>query len=144
MTDKELGKALLTLDTAPPPDALDPKQLARNIIARDGRQLRWLAASTTIFWLITTACIVWLSIIFVMYVEPRLLAYAAGKAQLQADWQDWAKAGDLAARVLLASMITLLLAAVSTVVLILLSRRATLRQINASLMEISQKLTSNH
>jgi hypothetical protein len=56
------------------------------------------------------------------------------------DWEDWARAGDLAAQSTLACIIALLLAAVCTVLLILMSRRATLRQINASLIEISERL----
>jgi len=137
MNNKELGKALLTIDTTPKPSELDSRHLARNIVQRDRQRIRWLAGATIVFWLIAIAGVIWLSVLFVMYVEPRLLAYAAGKAQLEADWQDWARAGDLAARSLLACMIALVLAAVSTVVLILLSRHATLRQINASLMELT-------
>jgi hypothetical protein len=59
---------------------------------------------------------------------------------LQNDWNEWAMAGDLAAYWILPCIISLLLAAVCTVLLILLSRRATLRQINASLVEISEEL----
>jgi hypothetical protein len=40
----------------------------------------------------------------------------------------------------LGCIISLLLAAICTVLLTLLSRRATLRQINASLLEISEQL----
>ena len=84
--------------------------------------------------------IIWLASLYFFTVEPRLQAYAAGRVQLQNDWQDWARAGDLAARSLLACLVALLLAAIFTIALIVLSRRATLRQINASLMEISQQL----
>src|SRR5262245_8185912 len=125
MNDKELGKALLALDTTPKPSELDPRLMARNIVARERWRIRLLTGIATAFWLIAIAGIVWLSVLFVMYVEPRLLAYAAGKAQLEADWKDWARAGDLAARSLLACMIALVLAAISTVVLILFSRHAT-------------------
>src|SRR5262245_59634862 len=114
MNNKELGKALLTIDTTPKPSELDSRHLARNIVERDRRRIRWLAGISIAFWLIAIVGVIWLSVLFVMYVEPRLLAYAAGKAQLEADWQDWAKAGDMAARSLLASMIALVLAAVST------------------------------
>jgi hypothetical protein len=75
-----------------------------------------------------------------MYVAPRLRAYGAGRAQLENDWNDWAKAGDLAAKSSLACIFMLLLAAVFTILLIMHSRRATLRQINASLVEISKQL----
>jgi hypothetical protein len=48
--------------------------------------------------------------------------------------------GDWATRWSLVCIIFLMLAAVCTVLLILLSRRATLRQVNASLVEISEQL----
>jgi ABC-type Fe3+ transport system permease subunit len=140
MTDKELTKALLQLETAPAPNALDPRQLSRNIVERDQRRIRWLASIATFFWIAATGGIIWLAFLYFFTVEPRLVAYAAGRAQLQEDWQNWARAGDLAARSLLLCLVALLLAAISTITLVLLTRRATLRQINASLMEISQQL----
>ena len=140
MNDKELGKALLTLDTTPKLSELDPRNLARNIIARDRRRIRVLASLATLFWIAATAGIVWLCIMYFMMIEPRLMAYAQGKAQIEVDWRDWARAGDVAARSILACFILLLLAAISTVLLILFSRHATLRQINASLSELSEQL----
>jgi hypothetical protein len=143
MNDKELGKALLALDTSPKPSELDPRQMANNIIARDRRRVRVLAGVAIVFWVIATAGIVWLALMYFFMVEPRLNAYAAGRAQLETDWKDWARAGDMAARSLLVCLASLLLAAVSTVVLILLSRHATLRQINASLSELSDQLIAS-
>jgi hypothetical protein len=140
MNDKELGKALLALDTTPKPSELDARHLARNIIARDRRRVRALAGVATFFWIAATAGIVWLAAMYFVMVEPRLKAYAAGRAQVAADWQDWARAGDMAARSLLVCLAAMLLAAISTVVLILLSRHATLRQINASLIELSEQI----
>jgi p-aminobenzoyl-glutamate transporter AbgT len=138
MTEKEFGKALLTLDTTPNPSEIDPRQMARNIVQRDRRRIRLLAAVSAAFWIAATGGVVWLAIMYFVTVEPRLDAYAAGRAQLETDWQDWARAGDIAARSLLLCLAALLLAAISTVVLILLSRHATLRQINASLSELSE------
>lgn len=138
MTEKELGKALLTLDATPKPSDLDPRQLARNIVHRDRRRIRLLAGVAGTFWIAATGGVVWLATMYFVMVEPRLNAYAAGRAQLETDWKDWARAGDIAARSLLVCLAALLLAAISTVVLILLSRNATLRQINASLSELSE------
>jgi hypothetical protein len=140
MNDRELGKAMLTLDTTPKPSDLDPRSLARNIVARDRRRIRILAALSAVFWIAATAGIVWLAMMYFFMVEPRLMAYATGKAQLETDWKDWAFAGDVAARSLLACLFAMLLAAISTVCLILLSRHATLRQINASLSELTDRL----
>jgi hypothetical protein len=140
MTEKELGRALLNLDMAPAPATPDPRQLTRKILERDRRGIRLLAALTTALWILAAAGVVWLVSFYLLQVTPRLRAYAAGRAQLQNDWNDWALAVDVAAQSMLACIITLLLAAVCTVFLILFSRRATLRQINASLVEISEQL----
>ena len=138
MDEKEFGTALLSLDTTPKPSDIDPRQMARNIVQRDRRRIRLLAGVSAAFWIAATGGVVWLATMYFVMVEPRLNAYAAGRAQLETDWKDWARAGDMAARSLLVCLAALLLAAISTVVLILLSRHATLRQINASLSELSE------
>jgi hypothetical protein len=140
MTEKELGKALLNVDMAPAPADPDPRQLTRKILERDRRYVRLLAALATLFWILTTAGIVCLCPFYVIVVAPRLRAYQAGRAQLANDWNDWAMVGDWAAQWVLACIVVFLLAAVSTLLLILASRRATLRQINASLLVISEQL----
>jgi hypothetical protein len=140
MTEKELGKALLNLDLASSPAAPDPRQLTRQILERDRRRIRLVAGLATFFWILTAVGIVCLCPFYVMNVAPRLRSYHAGRAQLANDWEVWALVGEWAAYWLLACIISLLLAAICTVLLVLLSRRATLRQINASLMEISDQL----
>jgi ABC-type phosphate transport system permease subunit len=141
MNDRELGKALLKLDTTPKLSDLDPRQLARNIVQRDRRRIRLLAGLATVFWVLAAAGMVWLVSFYMIQVAPRLRAYAAGRMQLENDWNDWARAGDLAAKSLLLFLVALLVAAISTVLLILLSRQVTLRQINASLIELSDRLS---
>jgi hypothetical protein len=139
MTEKELGKALLELDMTPP-TAPDPRQLTRQILQRDRRRIRLLAGFATFFWMLSAAGVVWLVCFYILLIAPRLRAYAVGRAVLANDWDDWALVGDWAARSVLGCVSALLLAAICTVLLILLSRRATLRQINASLIEISEQL----
>ena len=140
MTEQELGKALLNLDVAPVPHAADTRHLTRHILARDSNRVRLLAGLSTFFWILTAVGVVCLCPFYVIVVAPRLRAYRAGRAQLENDWNDWAIAGDLAVYWILACIISLLLAAICTVLLTLVSRRATLRQINASLVEISEQL----
>jgi hypothetical protein len=140
MTEKELGRALLNLDVAPAPAALDPRQLTQRILERDRRRIRLLVGLAALFWLLTAAGVICLCPFYVLMVAPRLHAYQAGRAQLANDWNDWAMVGHWAAYWILACILSLLLAAICTVLLILLSRRATLRQINASLAEISEQL----
>jgi hypothetical protein len=140
MTEKELGKALLNLDRTLAPATLDPRPVTQKILERDRRRLRLLAGLAVLFWMLTTVGVVCLCPFYVMIVAPRLRAYQAGRAQLANDWNDWATVGDWAAYWILACILSLLLAALCTVLLVVLSRRATLRQINASLLEISEQL----
>ncbi len=140
MSNKELGKVLLQLDTAPGAAALDSHQLTRSIAGRDRRRIRVLTSLASLFWVLSSAGLIWLVALYLLYVEPRLRAYAAGRAELQTDWNDWARAGNLAAVSILACLISLFLAAACTMLLIMFSRHATLRQINASLREISEQL----
>jgi heme exporter protein D len=140
MTEKELGRALLNVDVAPPPAAPDPRQLTLKILERDRRRIRRLAVLATLFWVLTTAGVVCLLPFYVMVVAPRLRAYQLGRAHLEQDWNDWMMVGNWAACWILACIVSLLVAAVCTVLLILVSRRATLRQINANLVEISEQL----
>jgi hypothetical protein len=140
MTEKELGRTLLDLALAPSPAAPDPRELTRNVLGRDRRRVRLLTVLATLFWVLTTAGTVCLCPFYVIVVAPRLRAYQAGRARLEHDWNDWAMVGDWAAYWVLACILSLLLAAVCTVLLILASRRATLRQINASLVVVSEQL----
>lgn len=140
MTEKQLSRALLQLDTAPASSSLDPRHLADNIIRRDRRKLRWLAGLAGVCWALTAGGLACFSTVYLMYVAPRLQAYAFGRAELEKDWNEWAEAGDLAAKSLLACIFALLLAAVFTILLVLHSRRATLRQIVVGLAEISKQL----
>jgi hypothetical protein len=141
MNDKELGKALLKLDTTPKLSELDPRNLARNIVQRDSRRIRILAGIATFFWVVATVGIVSLAVYYVMLIEPRLNAYAIGQAKLESDWRDWALAVNIAAKGVILCIVSFFLAAISTVLLILFSRQATLRQINASLSELSEQLS---
>jgi hypothetical protein len=140
MNERELGKALLNVDMAPMPAVPDSGQLTRKVLERDRRRVRLLAGLAILFWALTTAGIICLCPFYVIVVAPRLRAYHAGRAHLENDWNDWAMAGDWTAYWILACVIVLLLAAVSTLLLILTSRRATLRQINANLVIISEQL----
>ncbi len=138
MTANELGRALIHLEGAPA--ASVPQALARQILEHDRRRIRLLAGLATLFWILSGAGIVCLCPFYVMVVAPRLRAYQVGRAQLSNDWNDWALAGDWAAYWILGCVIALLVAAICTVLLIVASRRATLRQINSSLLEICEQL----
>lgn len=140
MTEQEPGKTLFNLDAAASPTEPDSSRMTRRILHGDRLRLRLMAGATTLFWVLTAVGMLCLCPFYVMVVAPRLRAYQAGRAQLANDWNDWALVGDWAAYWILACVVSLLLAAICTVLLILLSRRATLRQISASLAEISEQL----
>src|SRR5262249_51933394 len=102
--------------------------------------IRLLASIATFCWFLTAAGFVSLCPFYLIVIAPRLRAYQAGRAHLEKDWNDWARVGDWAAYWILGCIICLLLAPITTVLLVLMSRRATLRQINANLSEISEQL----
>lgn len=145
MTEKELGRALLKLDMAPPPPLPPPPppdshQLTRKILARDQRQIRQLIRLAAFFWVLAVAgpgLLIW---VFLNSITPRLEAYAGGRREFQEDVGAWLVLSNVGAEIILACVIALLLAATCTILLILASRRATLRQINANLAEISEQL----
>jgi hypothetical protein len=138
MTEKELGQALLKLDIAPA--APDPRQLTRKILARDRRRVRLLTGLAALFWVLAVAGLALLIWQYFKSLAPRLGAYVDGRRDFQQDASVWLVIGTAGAGIILASIIALLLAAICTVLLISASRRATLRQINANLLEISDQL----
>src|SRR5262249_50448883 len=103
MTERELGKALVDLDRAPP--ARNPRELTEKILKRDRLTLRLLTGIAILFWTAATVGLVWLVSNYLLIVSPRLRAYAAGRAQLQNDWNDWAYAVDIAAGSALACLV---------------------------------------
>ncbi len=139
MTERDLGRALLDLDVAPPAPP-DPHQLTRRVLDRDRRRLRRLSVLTIVLWVVTAVGVLKVCPFYLLMIAPRLRAYGAGRADLANDWNAWATVGEWAAYWILACTISCLLAALCTVALVVLSRRATLRQINAALVEISEQL----
>jgi hypothetical protein len=139
MTERELGKALLNLDMAAAA-APDPRQLTRTILERDRRRVRWLTLVAVACWGITLFAIALFVLLFFLYLDPRLHSYAAGRHDPAADARAWVAIAQVTAWVVLGCAATALVAAVCTVLLVLVSRRATLRQINANLVEISEQL----
>ena len=143
MTEKELGQALLNLEAFATPD---PKRMVKNILAKDQRRVqvwKWLAILT---WLLATVLIfadlVNFGLIFPLqaHVLQQIDAgtvTAAERDQLQRISLIAFEKGTLLIAFAVAIMA---LAALFSLLLLLASRRATLRQMNASLMEISEQL----
>jgi hypothetical protein len=138
MSESELGRALLKLDAAGLASALDPRQQTAAVLSRDRRRVRRLAVLTVLLWLLAGAALglmIWFHFLFIV---PKLDAYVRNL-----NWRDgmaWVLISKWAAGVILAFVAAMLLAALCTVLLVFSSRRATLRQVNANLLEISEQL----
>jgi hypothetical protein len=134
MNERELGQALLNYGahepaTAPPPD---PRILTQKILKRDRQQVYGWASLTLLVWGLTVGCMGYL--LYLLYDE--LTGF--GRDMPTSYWTTLAEREFLPLVGL--SLGGLLLATVSTVLLVFATRRATLRQVNANLMEISQQL----
>jgi hypothetical protein len=146
MNEKELGKALLRLDEADFGGVPDTRRLARRIIERGNRRVRLFTGLTILLWLLATLmiCTVLVAFGFLMPMEAKLLhEIDAGKVTV-ADRQLAERhimAGFQKGTLLTAFSVAILaLAALCTVVLLFVSRRATLRQLNAGLLEVAEQL----
>jgi hypothetical protein len=160
MNEQELVGALRDLIAKASLDAPDPRLLAREIRRHDQQRIRLLAGLSIFFWLLAAAGLVLLCIgldRFVIYVRiadnypvvrpsdmeeengpdaPRHTALSTREVQMLNGTQllhqsIWIIAGSVA---------SLFLGALCTVLLVTTSRRATLRQINISLMGLSEQL----
>jgi hypothetical protein len=133
MNEKELADKLLNLSASEFSNPAGPRELTRRVIARDRRRVTALAAVAFVFWL---------GAIVVLYVfVGELLGLYTQFHQAQGPATD-----PNAAHVyrfllgLSASIEALGFALLVTMILLFVSRRASLRQINANLIEISDKL----
>ncbi len=113
----------------------DPHELAKSIIARDRRNIRWLTILTTLLWILSPTGIIFRAYSLFQQYLGNVMPMPSGmdppmRQLIDSMWR----------RVQI-SEITLLLAALSTMLLIYVSRRATLRNVNASLIMISDQLT---
>jgi hypothetical protein len=147
MTEKELGRALLNADGGGLTTTPDPRLLTGAILERDRRRVRLLAFAAIALWLVPAALLAYVLTTFARDFIPKQkqLQRRAAEGQLTGEDRrlletlqlDWTAA---AAKVGAISVVAIALAAVTTVMLISASRRATLRQINASLVMISDQL----
>jgi hypothetical protein len=145
MGEKELSRALLQLDGGLPvlPDV---KDLTRRVLEKDRRRVRRLTVLTILLWLM--ALIMVLSIFVAMgLVMPMQAKVRDGKHKGKIAGNE-AEVAFMVNQVL-PQMLTLAvagsvgvlgLAALCTVFLVLATRQATLRQVSASLLEISEQL----
>lgn len=147
MNERELAKALLRYDATMSPEPADPGRQVREVLRRDRRRVRMLTTVTVLLWLMSITAIIFLAVVADVIVFPRMkkLAEEANAPAVQLhDHQRLEAINTLMlakGTVLLSiSVAVLALAAIGTVLLVFMSRRATLRQMNASLIQISEQL----
>jgi hypothetical protein len=149
MTEKELANALLKLDATAIQGATDPKELTWKILDADRRRIRRWVIVAVLFWVIAAVVIVG------AFIAMALLFPAHAKVMKEAGISPVVTErpaeiekmhliltsfiGKVSLLVAF-SVLTLTLATLATVFLVLASRRATLRQMNASLIEIAEQL----
>ena len=160
MSDQELAQAMRELIARQATGLPDARQLTADVMRLDRGRVRLLAACSIFFWVLAAA-----GLLFLVFGLDRLVVFirirdfpgfipatpnktgaapatSPADAERIRDWQMlhgteplhhglWVVAG---------AIVSLLLAALFTVLLVFSSRRATLRQINVSLMEISEQL----
>lgn len=129
------AEALLRLDPGGPPDA---GQAARRVIDRDRRRLRWLAGITVGIWLLAVLLLTAVVVLFFEAVAPKFKQAADDEGRRVADVVSYVVGlGAVAIAVAVGILAT---STMATLLLVFASRRATLRQVNAGLAEMSEQL----
>jgi hypothetical protein len=140
MSEKELGKALLRGE-----DPIDLQALTQGVLRRDRRRM----------WILGVACIIaWMSVVMLPWATILPMVAKIGQHQMALNREPAPTADEQREQSLLVlqavklgitatfvgSVLSMFVAALCTVALIILSRRATLRQLNVRLAEISEQL----
>src|SRR5688572_24564338 len=146
MSETDLGRALLKLDAAGLAGVPDARRQTWAVLERDRRRVRLLTAMTLAVWLLAVGLVVWVLIAFglLMPKHAKLMKDVhegriteAVREQVQGTHMQMFAMTTVTVAFAVG---VLALAALCTVVLLIASRRATLRQVNASLVEIAEQL----
>jgi uncharacterized membrane protein HdeD (DUF308 family) len=146
MSEKDLGKALLQLDAAKLASVPDTRQQTWNILTRDRVRVRLLTGVTIFVWLLAAFLVIASLVGFGLIIPQQAkLMQELDEGKLTPAERDTIQrsilVGLFKGTLMIAfSVAVMSLTAIFTVLLIFASRRATLRQVNASLMEISEQL----
>jgi len=141
-SDRDVGEELLKQAAAPPAGTPGgPKETVEKTIRRERRRVGIWAGATILLWLLTAAwCIanIWFYLVFFHPRLAHLLTETAVNREASSHWMRVLADYLFYANVVWPVLLTV--AAIVTVLFILRSRRATLRQIQASLAEISAQI----
>jgi hypothetical protein len=142
MSDKILGEALLQLNLTPP--ALPTSVEVERIIEADRRRIRWHTRITVGLWILAFlgALSIFVGGGFVFPMIAKMLKQA-NEGSIDAANTPFLMLAKLTAMCIAfgsLSFAILVAAGLATVLLVFRSRRATLRQINANLLQISEQL----
>lgn len=136
MSENELSKALLRGQSMP-----DTAALTQRVIQRDRRRVMIAAVGCVIAWMLVVM-LPWATVMPLMAKVANDIANApaAGPASMREHYEtaEAIRFGTMAT--FFGSIASMLLAAICTVAFIALSRRTTLRQVNAQLSVISDQL----
>jgi hypothetical protein len=146
MNEQELGKILLQAGAAEGAGSLDARRLAAMVLERDRRRIRLLGGVILALWLVGAAGIAFVLYELAVHV-PEYMAMMMEIEQGNVDpmrrqrFQEGYFGGFQIGMIITASSVAILaLAALGTFLLVLTTRRATLRQVNSSLMLIAERL----
>jgi hypothetical protein len=140
MSEKDLGKALLNGE-----NSIDLAALTRSVLQRDRRRVVALSIICVIAWMMVVM-LPWATILpMLSKIMTHQQQMPGGETMLGEDpgekplsLMQVVKQGTMAT--FFGSIASMFIAAICTVTLIVVSRRATLRQVNARLAEISAQL----
>jgi hypothetical protein len=142
MSDKTAGEALLNLNLTPPavPTAVDIER----IIEMDRRRIRWHTRITVGLWVLAflgaLAIFIGGGFVFPMIAKMLKQADEGSIDEANTPFLMLAKLTAMCIACGSLSFALLVAAGLATVLLVFRSRRATLRQINANLLQISEQL----
>jgi hypothetical protein len=146
MSEKDLGRALLDLDSRKLSGASDAREQTWKVLERDRRRVWWLTVLTVATWAAAMLMVLWMLVAFgLLFPQQARLRDEAQLARLSPESREAAHwEAEIAFKMITVgvtcSVGILALASLSTVLLVVITRRATLRQINANLVEISEQL----
>jgi ABC-type Fe3+ transport system permease subunit len=147
MSENELGRALLDLDSQKLSGASDAREQTWKVLERDRRRVWWLTVLTVATWAAAMLMVLWMLVAFGLLFpqQAKLFEEAEQFNRLTPQMREAAQRDAQITFQMITVGVTcsvgiLALASLSTVLLVVITRRATLRQINANLVEISEQL----